>query len=57
MKAAAVTDFHSPLQIQDLPVPAGRTQIIAVDRELDEVNESVDDALSGRIPARIVFQL
>jgi propanol-preferring alcohol dehydrogenase len=34
---------------------AGRTQVIAVDRKLDEVNESIDDVLAGRIPARIVF--
>ena len=36
---------------------AGRTRIIAVDRKLDEVNESIDDVLSGRVPARVVFQL
>jgi propanol-preferring alcohol dehydrogenase len=35
---------------------AGRTKVIAVDRKLDEVNQSIDDVLSGRIPARIVFQ-
>jgi len=34
---------------------AGRTQVIAVDRKLDEVNQSIDDVLAGRIPARIVF--
>jgi D-arabinose 1-dehydrogenase-like Zn-dependent alcohol dehydrogenase len=34
---------------------AGRTQVIAVDRKIDEVNQSVDDVLAGRIPARIVF--
>ena len=36
---------------------AGRTRVIAVDRKLDEVNESIDDVLSGRVPARVVFQL
>jgi propanol-preferring alcohol dehydrogenase len=35
---------------------AGRTRVIAVDRKLDEVNESIDDVLSGHVPARIVFQ-
>ena len=36
---------------------AGRTKVIAVDRKLDEVNESIDDVLAGRVPARIVFHL
>jgi hypothetical protein len=27
-----------------------------VDRKIDEVNQSMDDVLSGRVPARIVFQ-
>jgi propanol-preferring alcohol dehydrogenase len=35
---------------------AGRTKIVAVDRKLDEVNESIEDVLAGRIPARVVFQ-
>jgi propanol-preferring alcohol dehydrogenase len=35
---------------------AGRTQVIAVDRKLDEVNESIEDVLSGQIAARVVFQ-
>ncbi len=35
---------------------AGRTKVIAVDRKLDEVNESIDAVLSGSIPARVVFQ-
>jgi propanol-preferring alcohol dehydrogenase len=34
---------------------AGRTRVIAVDRKIDEVNESIDDVLGGRVPARIVF--
>ena len=34
---------------------AGRTKIVAVDRKLDEVNESIEDVLAGRIPARVVF--
>jgi len=34
---------------------AGRTKVIAVDRKLDEVNQSIDDVLAGRVPARIVF--
>jgi propanol-preferring alcohol dehydrogenase len=35
---------------------AGRTKVISVDRKLDEVNESIDDVLAGRVPARVVFQ-
>jgi alcohol dehydrogenase, propanol-preferring len=35
---------------------AGRTKVIAVDRKLDEVNQSIEDVLSGHIPARIVFE-
>jgi propanol-preferring alcohol dehydrogenase len=35
---------------------AGRTKVIAVDHKIDEVNQSIDDVLAGRIPARIVFQ-
>ena len=29
--------------------------MIAVDRKLDEVNESIDDVLAGHVPARVVF--
>jgi propanol-preferring alcohol dehydrogenase len=35
---------------------AGRTRIIAVDRKLDDVNQSMADVLAGDIPARVVFQ-
>lgn len=35
---------------------AGRTRVIAVDRKLDEVNDSISDVLAGRIPARVVFE-
>jgi len=35
---------------------AGRTKIVAVERKLDEVNESIEDVLSGEVPARIVFR-
>jgi alcohol dehydrogenase, propanol-preferring len=35
---------------------AGRTKVIAVDRKIDEVNQSIDDVLAGSIPARVVFQ-
>ena len=31
---------------------AGRTRVITVGRKLDEVNESIDDVLAGRVPAR-----
>jgi propanol-preferring alcohol dehydrogenase len=36
---------------------AGRTTVIAVERKLDEVNECIEDVLSGNVPARVVFQL
>jgi len=36
---------------------AGRTCIIAVERELNEVNESITDVLSGAVSARVVFRL
>jgi propanol-preferring alcohol dehydrogenase len=36
---------------------AGRTKVISVDRKIDEVNQSIDDVLAGRILARVVFQL
>ncbi|MCW2596146.1 MAG: zinc-dependent alcohol dehydrogenase [Jatrophihabitans sp.] len=35
---------------------AGRTEIVAIDRKLDEVNESIADVLAGKVPARVVFQ-
>ena len=35
---------------------AGRTTIVAVDRKLDQVNESIADVLAGKVPARVVFQ-
>jgi len=35
---------------------AGRTRVIAVSRKLDDVNQAIDDVLSGSIPARIVFE-
>jgi propanol-preferring alcohol dehydrogenase len=36
---------------------AGRTRVIAVDRKLDEVNEAMDEVLSGYVPARVVFHI
>jgi alcohol dehydrogenase, propanol-preferring len=35
----------------------GRTRVIAVERKLEEVNESIADVLSGAVPARVVFRL
>ena len=35
---------------------AKSAKIIAVDRKLDDVNQSIADVLAGDIPARIVFQ-
>lgn len=34
---------------------AGRTEVVAVERKLDEVNESIAEVLGGQVPARIVF--
>ncbi len=35
---------------------AGRTQVVAVEHKLDEVNSAIGDVLAGDVPARIVFQ-
>jgi len=35
---------------------AGRTRVIAVERKLDEINQSIDDVLSGVVPARVVIR-
>ena len=35
---------------------AGRTKVIAVDRKIDEVNQSIEDVLNGAVLARVVFQ-
>ena len=35
---------------------AGKTHVTYERRPLDEVNESIDDVLAGRVPARIVFE-
>jgi propanol-preferring alcohol dehydrogenase len=35
---------------------AGRTEVIAETRRLDEINESFADVLQGRVPARLVMQ-
>lgn len=35
---------------------AGRTEIVARTRRLEEVNESFSDVLAGRVPARLVFE-
>ena len=34
----------------------GRTKVVAEGRKLDQVNESIDEVLSGRTPARLVFE-
>ncbi|MEW2522046.1 zinc-dependent alcohol dehydrogenase [Actinacidiphila alni] len=36
---------------------AGRTRVIRQTRPLDSVNESIDEVLRARIPARIVFEM
>ena len=35
----------------------GRTRVVAEGRRLEDVNESIDDVLSGRATARLVFEL
>src|ERR1039457_6164045 len=35
---------------------AGRTKVIAIERKIDEVNQSIDDVLAGNVPARVVFR-
>jgi alcohol dehydrogenase, propanol-preferring len=34
---------------------AGRTKVIAQERQLEDVNECIDDVLASRVPARLVF--
>ncbi len=34
---------------------AGRTEVIAEERRLEEVNTCIDDVLASRVPARLVF--
>jgi propanol-preferring alcohol dehydrogenase len=34
----------------------GRTRVVSQTRKLDEVNEAIDEVLSGRTPARLVFE-
>jgi propanol-preferring alcohol dehydrogenase len=34
----------------------GRTTVVAEGRKLEEVNEAIDEVLSGRTPARLVFE-
>lgn len=36
---------------------AGRTRVVIADRKIDDVNQSIADVSSGRVTARIVFQL
>ena len=36
---------------------AGRTQVVLEERKLDQINESFDDVLSGRTPARLVIRM
>ncbi|MEI3868482.1 zinc-dependent alcohol dehydrogenase [Microbacterium sp. CCNWLW134] len=42
---AEVFDLHA----------AGRTRVIAEERDLEDVNEAVEEVLTGRVPARLVF--
>lgn len=35
----------------------GRTKIVRQSRQLEEVNESMDEVLSGKVDARLVFDL
>src|SRR6202035_5447517 len=55
VSGAIVGARHDRGDVFALPA-AGRTKVIAVDRKIDEVNQSIDDVLAGVVPARIVFQ-
>ena len=35
---------------------AKRTRVIAADRKIEEINDSIDDLLAGRVAARVVFR-
>jgi propanol-preferring alcohol dehydrogenase len=35
---------------------AGRTRVVAESRKLNEINQSFDDILGGRVPARLVIE-
>jgi propanol-preferring alcohol dehydrogenase len=35
---------------------AGKTVIISESRKLDDVNTAIDEVLSGKVPARLVFE-
>jgi len=35
---------------------AGRTEVVAESRKLDQVNDAIDEVLSGHVPARLVFE-
>jgi propanol-preferring alcohol dehydrogenase len=35
---------------------AGRTRVIFETRSLDDVNSAIDEVLSGKVPARLVFE-
>jgi alcohol dehydrogenase, propanol-preferring len=35
---------------------AGRTTIVSESRKLDDVNTAIDEVLSGKVPARLVFE-
>jgi propanol-preferring alcohol dehydrogenase len=34
----------------------GRTRVVSQSRKIDQVNESIEDVLAGRAPARLVFE-
>ncbi len=65
MRAAVVARFDGPLEIQnlDIPVPQpgpvlvriGAARVAPGDR-VDETNESIDDVLASRVPARLVLR-
>jgi propanol-preferring alcohol dehydrogenase len=35
----------------------GRTRVVAESRKLEDVNDCFDEVLSGKVPARLVFDL
>jgi alcohol dehydrogenase, propanol-preferring len=35
---------------------AGKTKVISETRKIDDVNEAMAEVLSGKVPARLVFE-
>lgn len=56
MRAAVVSNFDKPMERPD-PEPGDRNVPVRIEvRELDEIDEAVEDVLAGWVTARVVFQ-